>query len=145
MSVVPEVTFHVNVPNPLDYALRLLRKARSQNARLQVMVDSDWAPTFSDLLWSADQVDFLAHGMLGAGQDQQALNRTPIWLDPIEQSQVHWPVIVNMTSRPVPQGDSLTKVHEIVSSDPQALLEARKRWRLYLERGWMPQKHIAKS
>lgn len=145
MSVVPEVTFHVNVPNPLDYALRLLRKARSQNARLQVMVDSDWAPTFSDLLWSADQVDFLAHGMLGADQDQQALNRTPIWLDPSEQSQVHWPVIVNMTSRPVPQGDSLTKVHEIVSSDPQALLEARKRWRLYLERGWMPQKHIAKS
>lgn len=145
MSVVPEVTFHVNVPNPLDYALRLLRKARSQNARLQVMVDSDWAPTFSDLLWSADQVDFLAHGMLGAGQDQQALNRTPIWLDPSEQSQVHWPVIVNMTSRPVPQGDSLTKVHEIVSSDPQALLEARKRWRLYLERGWTPQKHIAKS
>jgi DNA polymerase-3 subunit chi len=145
MSVVPEVTFHVNVPNPLDYALRLLRKARSQNARVQVMVDSDWAPTFSDLLWSADQVDFLAHGMLGADQDQQALNRTPIWLDPIEQSQVHWPVIVNMTSRPVPQGDSLTKVHEIVSSDPQALLEARKRWRLYLERGWAPQKHIAKS
>lgn len=145
MSVVPEVTFHVNVPNPLDYALRLLRKARSQNARLQVMVDSDWAPTFSDLLWSADQVDFLAHGMLGADQDQQALNRTPIWLDPSEQSQVHWPVIVNMTSRPVPEGDSLTKVHEIVSSDPQALLEARKRWRLYLERGWMPQKHIAKS
>jgi DNA polymerase-3 subunit chi len=145
MSAAPEVMFHVNVSQPLEYALRLLRKARSQNARLQVMVDTDWAHTFSHMLWSAPQADFLPHGLLGAEHEQQVMVRTPIWLDAQADSQVQCPVIVNMTSRPVPQGESLAKVIEIVSTDPQALLDARKRWRLYVERGWAPEKHQAAS
>jgi DNA polymerase IIIc chi subunit len=120
-----------------------LRKARSQNARLQVMVDSDWAQSFSQLLWTAPQADFFPHGILCKEQEQRSMNRTPVWLDALTETQVQCPVIVNMTSRPVPQGEPLIKIIEIVSTDPQAVLDARKRWRLYLDRGWLPAKHTA--
>ena len=127
-----EVAFHTGVVDPLDYACRLLRKASRQGARVLVIGEPQQLSRLDVLLWTFDPGEFIAHARLRAGQAAAAeMALTPIWLvDDLTQAPPA-SVLVNLGAEGPEHIGAFERVVEIVSTDDQARLTARQRWRRY--------------
>jgi len=134
-----EVVFHFNVPDRLDHACRLLRKAYLKGARLQVWADPGLAAALDQALWCAGGTDFVAHCASDAPPQVRA--RSPIWITgvPAALKAVDGQVLVNLGDA-WPQGcEHFSRVIEVVTADPQVRALARERWKRYKAAGFEPQ------
>ena len=137
-----EVSFHFNVPDRLDYACRLLRKATRKGACVVVTAPSSTLATLDRALWTFDPLDFVPHvrAMPGAALAPR-LRDTPVWLVEQARDAPHHEVLLNLGLEPPSGFESFSRVIEVVSTDEQDLASGRLRWKHYAGRGYAIQRH----
>jgi DNA polymerase III subunit chi len=127
---MPQVAFHFNAPNKLDYACRFIRKALRHDARVTVVAPLDRLHQLSAKLWKFAGHEFLAHAV--QGEDPEIFALAPVVLVESASSSSTSDILLNLGDA-VPEGfDRYSKVVEVVSSfDEQDRAMARARWRQY--------------
>lgn len=134
-----EVSFHVNAPDKLAYACRLLRKAVGSGARVVVTGEGDLLRELDAALWTFAPLEFVPHCRGGA--QPAVLVASPVVLAESAQDAPHQQVLVNLGAA-VPQGfERFERLIEVVSQDEEELQLARRRWKHYADRGYGPVKH----
>ena len=136
-----EVQFHVNVPDSVHYACRLLRKALRKGVRLAVTGPAATLAELDRALWVFEADEFLPHVSVRDAALTPAQQRAPVWLVEDARHGAAMPVLVNLGA-PVTAGfEAYPRVIEIVSTDDEERLAGRQRWRDYLALGCTPVKH----
>jgi DNA polymerase III subunit chi len=140
-----EVAFHVNVPDPLGYACRLIRKGYLLGMTMLVICEPRQTALLNKQLWAMRSVDFVPH-CLGGAMDS-VTRRSPVLLSDTDApaSDRAFDVLVNLTAEMPVRFASFGKVLEVVSFEPSALGAARDRWRAYQKAGLEPQRHEARA
>ena len=144
-----QIVFHVNVPEPLVYACRLLRKAHRVGTKMAVWALPDRLQALDQLLWAFDPTAFIPHAMLApvGGHVTEIETESPeiaiylltdLWVTPVS---VH--SLLNLHDSVVKPLHRFERVIEIVSNQEPQLQSARQRWKHYLASGYSPQKHEA--
>lgn len=149
-----DVHFYFNVPDKLQLACRLARKAFMQGAPMVMTADAMALRQLDDMLWRMAPSDFIAHDCVtqepvNAGAEQVRLPAAPI--------QLHEHVAVNTLRHScmapatllltlwdeVPAAFShFERVYELVSAHDDSDREhARNRWRYYQQRGYAIHRH----
>lgn len=137
--------FHLDVDDRLGYACRLLRKACARQVRVVVGGPPAELARLDALLWEFDPASFVPHVRLDAnGQVAERLAHTPIWLVDDLARAPHHEVLVNLGDEVLPGFESFDKLIEIVPDDEALKPAARRRWKLYAERGYALQTHLAR-
>ncbi len=139
-----EVMFHLNVPDRLGYACRLLRKAYGSGAKVVVRAPPATLEQLDGLLWTFEATDFVPHLRLAEGETvAPRLQHTPIWLVAHVAQAPHHDVLLNLGDELVPGFESFAKVIEIVPEDAAPKQAARQRWKHYADRGYALKRHEA--
>ena len=143
MAHQPEVAFHFNVPDPLRYLLRLLRKVRQAGMSALVCAPPELARELDLALWTFAPEDFIAHARWDAEESVRV--HSPIL---IADQAVAWPgaeVLINLLplSELPPAYAGYRKVIEIVGLDQPGREAARLRWRAYAAQGHSLKRHDA--
>lgn len=114
-------------------ACRLLRKAHAARARVVVHASPATLQQLDQMLWTFDQLSFVPHARLRAGQKPtpELLTRTPIWLVESVDDVVDRDVLVQLGNEMVEGWNAFSRVIEIVGSDGADSSAARQRWRTY--------------
>jgi DNA polymerase-3 subunit chi len=136
-----EVQFHVNVPDSVHYACRLLRKAMRKGVRLAVTGPAATLAELDRALWVFEADEFLPHVQLHGDEPTAAQARAPVWLVEDASHGTAMPVLVNIGAPVTSSFEAYPRVIEIVSSDDDDRVAGRQRWRDYLARGCAPVKH----
>ncbi len=129
------IEFHTGVDDPVGFAVRLLRKAYRQGARVLVTAHAPTLDLLSQQLWLAYEREFIAHVRVGRCRPEQ-LARTPLWLSVAVSGVENEPTVVINVGAPAP--DDLTRLQrliEVVSAQTDAAAEGRLRWRHYKSAG----------
>lgn len=142
-----EVQFHTGLAEPLQHALRLLRKVEAQGRRVAVLGPGEWLLRLDQRLWTDDPQDFRPHLRLAAGEQAEGwLAPTPVWL--VEQldsvpadvdTLLHW---AGEDPHPPAGFERFAKLVDLVGADPASRQAGRQRWRHYADRGH-PLRHHA--
>jgi len=136
------VSFHFNVPQPLAYACRLLRKATRQSARVAVTGPVPLLGELDRALWTFEATEFLPHLLLRPGEAvPPRLRETPVLLVTAASDSPHHDVLVNLGAVPPEGFESFERLIEIVSTDEQDRSAARRRWKHYAARGYPIETH----
>jgi DNA polymerase-3 subunit chi len=139
---VTEVAFHTGLPDKLDYACRLLRKAFRQGVRVAVAGAPDALDRLDEVLWVFEPDDFVPHCRLRRADAPPArLRRTPIWLVDDAGADVGAAVLVNLGPETVPRFEDFERVVELVGTADDDSLAGRARWRRYAQAGIVPVNH----
>lgn len=134
-----EVAFHFNVPDKLDYACRLLRKAHAAGGRLGVVGPQELLGALDSALWSFSALDFVPHCLATA--PPPVLRSSPIVLAADCTQLQQATVLVNLGAA-VPAGfERFERLVELVDTSEDDRAQARQRWRHYAERGYAIQRH----
>ena len=141
-----EVSFHVNVPHPLAYACRLLRKAARQGARVVVTAPAATLRSLDQALWTFEPLDFVPHLMPLPGTPvAERLRVTPVWLLEQAADALHHEVLLNLGPE-APEGfESFARVIELVPTDDEGRAAGRRRWKHYASRGYAIVHHEVKE
>ncbi len=135
-----EVAFHVNRPDKLAYACRLLRKAYGTGARVVVTGEPELLRELDHLLWTFSPLDFVPH-CYGPAVPPQVQSRTPVVLLDSPRAAPHRQVLVNI-SPALPDGfEQFERLLEVVGDSEPEMQQARERWRHYKDRGYAVVKH----
>ena len=135
-----EIAFHFGVPDKLDYARRLLRKAHRSGAAVGVVGPGDLLGRLDRELWSFEPLEFIPHAATGAASPPLT-RHTRIWLSPRVQDVPHQGVLVHLGTS-IPEGfERFERLIEIVSMDDADRQQARTRWKHYADRGYQIRKH----
>lgn len=139
-----EVEFHVNVPDRLQYACRLLRKACRKGVRVAVMGSPSILSELDRQLWTFEADEFIAHVRVCAGQAaSSSAQRSPVWLVEDAGLGAELAVLVNLGDELAAGFESYERLIEVVSSDEVERVAGRQRWKQYLNLGYTPRKHEA--
>lgn len=137
-----EVSFHFNVPDRLDYACRLLRKATRRDAKVVVAAPADVLNRFDKQLWVFGPLDFVPHVYAKPGQAlAPRMHDTPVWLVEHSTQAPHRDVLLNLGDEIAGGFEQFARVIEVVSQDGDDRLAGRARWKRYAELGVEPKKH----
>ena len=135
-----EVTFHFNVPDPVGYACRLVRKAVAAGRRVVVTGEPDLLRTLDTDLWTFSPVEFIPHCQ-AEGAQPQVLAASPVVLAGAPPMAPHQEVLVNLGG-PVPEGfERFERLNELVTQDEDDRARARGRWKHYADRGYAIKRH----
>lgn len=138
------IEFHTGVADELGFSCRLLRKAYRTGARVVVTAAPATLARLDRELWTFAERDFVPHLRFAAAAGLPATAaRTPVWLVDGGWPDPCPPVLVNLGAELPPSTAGLTRVIEIVSTDPDAHRRGRERWRAWKERGFDVQHHPA--
>jgi DNA polymerase III subunit chi len=130
-----EIAFHVNAPDKLDYACRLLRATQKKSAQVLVLGQMDALKALSRKLWSLSATEFMPHCF--AGDSAYVLAHSPIVLSTqLIESSLQSQVLLNLGA-PLPSGfERFERLIELVGQDSDDLQAARTRWKHYKDRGY---------
>ncbi len=136
-----EIDGHYNMPDKVDYACRLLRKAvGAHGARLVVVADAAVLEAIDASLWKFSPTEFIAHCR---GADQPFIvARSPVVL--VESGAAALPdrpILVNLGAELPPRFERFERLIDIVSSEDADKLAGRTRWRHYKDRGYAIRTH----
>ena len=136
------IDFHFNVEHRLQYACRVVRRARAADCRVLLFSrDADRLARLDAALWTFSALDFVPH----VAADSPLAGRTPVLLASSLAAASPCPVLVNLDDDVPPELPSLQgrfeRLIEIVSRDDDDRRAARERFRLYREAGFEPQAH----
>lgn len=140
VPATPQVAFHFNAPDKLDYACRLVRKALRRDAQLTLVAPMEQLRQLSTRLWKQAGHDFLAHAVQDDAPELLALS--PVVLVESAALSPHRDVLVNLGAA-MPSGfEQFARVVEVVASfDEHDRAQARVRWRAYQEAGHVIERH----
>ena len=128
------VDFHSKVPNKLQYACRLVRKARAADMKVVVFLqDSAELAAFDETLWTFSEQDFLPHVKAG---DALAAQTPVILTDDADQTLPHHQVLINLSDQTPAHFARFERLFEIVSTDEDDLSAGRERYKQYQQRGY---------
>ena len=137
------IDFHFNVEHRLQYACRVVRRARSADCRVLLFSrDADRLARLDTALWTFSALDFVPH----VAADSPLADRTPVLLTGTLAGAVPaCPVLVNLDDDVPPDLPSLQgrfeRLIEIVARDDEDRRRARERFRVYRDAGFEPQAH----
>lgn len=140
-----EVSFHVNVSDPLTYACRLVRKGYLLGMTTLIVGDARQTAALNQQLWAMRDVDFVPHCL--SSEASETVNRSAVVLAPDSAPvpERAFDVLVNLSAHMPEAFTAFTKVFEVVSFSEPDLAAARQRWRAYLEAGLQPKRHETQS
>jgi DNA polymerase III subunit chi len=142
MATLSVVEFHSGVADAVAHAVKLLRKASTQGARVAVIGAGDAVDRLDASLWTDQQRDFIAHACWRAEHGvSPRMRRTPIWLiataSPHETLQAlsdcvdaGCTVVVNLDAQSV-EHPGVHRLIEVVSNDQANRQAGRQRWRAH--------------
>jgi DNA polymerase III subunit chi len=130
-----EIAFHVNAPDKLDYACRLLRATQKKSAQVLVLGQIDALKSLSDKLWALSPTEFLPHCLADASAEVVA--HSPIVLSSeLPNSAAESQVLLNLGAV-LPAGfERFERLIELVGQVEADLQAARTRWKHYKDRGY---------
>lgn len=136
------IDFHFNVEHRLQYACRVVRRARADDRRVLVFArDADRLARIDAALWTFSALEFLPH----VYADSPLAARTPVLLAPSLDAAHDGAVLVNLDDDTPPGfgalGGRIERLIEIVSREDDDRLRARARFRAYREAGLRPDSH----
>jgi DNA polymerase-3 subunit chi len=137
------VDFHFNVEHRLQYACRVVRRARAADCRVLLFSrDADCLSRLDTALWTFSALDFVPH----VAVDSPLADRTPVLLgSSLEGAAPACPVLINLDDEVPPQLPTLRgrfeRLIEIVSRDDDDRRRGRERFRAYRDAGFEPQAH----
>ena len=137
------VDFHFNVEHRLQYACRVIRRARAAECRVLVYArDADRLTRLDAALWTFSALDFVPH----VYADSPLAERTPVLLAAsLNGASPPCPVLVNLDDDVPPDLQAVAgrfdRLIEIVSRDDDERQRARDRFRAYRDAGLQPQSH----
>lgn len=137
------IDFHFNVEHRLQYACRVIRRARTADCRVLVYArDTDRLARLDTALWTFSALDFVPH----VYADSALAARTPVLLAAsLGGAAPACPVLVNLDDEVPPDvaalGDRFERLIEIVSCEDDDRRCARERFRQYRDAGLQPQSH----
>jgi DNA polymerase-3 subunit chi len=137
------VDFHLNVEHRLQYACRVVRRARAADCRVLLFSrDADRLARLDTALWTFSALDFVPH----VSVDSPLADRTPVLLaGSLQGATPSCPVLINLDDDVPPELPSLQgrfeRLIEIVSRDDDDRRRARERFRAYRDAGFEPQVH----
>ncbi len=137
------IDFHFNVEHRLQYACRVVRRARTADCRVLLFSrDADRLARLDTALWTFSALDFVPH----VSFDSPLADRTPVLLTAsLGAATPAGAVLVNLDDDVPPELSSLSgrfeRLIEIVSRDDDDRLRARERFRRYRDAGLDPQAH----
>ena len=139
-SAKPQVAFHFNAPDKLDYACRFVRKALRHDARVTLVGPMEHLRPLSARLWKQAGHDFLAHAV--QGDPAEIFDLAPVVLVESAAESPHSDVLVNLGFA-MPLGfERFKRVVEVVASFDEAdRAQARVRWRSYQDAGYAIERH----
>ncbi|MEZ5644306.1 MAG: DNA polymerase III subunit chi [Burkholderiaceae bacterium] len=133
-----QVTFHFNVADRVEHALRLLRKVQRSGARCQVVAFEDELQALDAVLWTRENGDFWPHSL--DDDPEPVRRRSPLHLG--ANAVGHVQVLVNLGRDLMPEPDAAwERVVDVVGMDPSDRSRARERWRHYRGLGIEPESH----
>jgi DNA polymerase-3 subunit chi len=135
---VTEITFHVNTPDKVGYACRLLRKAWGAGSKVVVTGEPSVLQALDASLWTFSPADFIPHCY---DVPESIRERTPIVLADTPQAVPHVEVLLNLGAAVPPGFERFERLIEVVSSDPADLQHGRTRWKHYANRGYAMTRH----
>jgi len=136
--------FHFNVDHRLQYACRVVRKARAAGKTVLVMArDGDRLARFDAALWTFSALDFVPH----VAADSPLAADTPVLLGR-EAPTAHARDVLLLLDDTAPENfqqlfERFERVIEVVSRDDEDRAQARARFKLYRDSGLQPQVHEA--
>lgn len=130
-----EIAFHVNAPDKLDYACRLLRATQKKSAQVLVLGQIDALKSLSSKLWAMSATEFLPHCLADA--TAEIIAHSPIVLSAeLPNSATESQVLLNLGAV-LPAGfERFERLIELVGQDEADLQAARIRWKHYKDRGY---------
>lgn len=127
-----KVEFHSGVPDKLEHACRLLRKAQASGARVVVTGEPSLLDRLDVALWTFDALAFVPHVRLrGQAEPGPVARRTPVWLTDAPAHSVWRDVLVNLGPDMVDGWQDFGRVIEVVQDADAERGAARQRWRTY--------------
>lgn len=127
------IEFFFNVEDKLRKVAELSEKAVMKGRRLMVFApDQDTVRMIEKVLWMQSPISFLPH-CHGA---HALAEETPIILDWQAGHMPHHDVLINLQQDYPPFFSRFTRLIEIVGSEEQDKVEARKRYKFYRDRGY---------
>ena len=137
-----EVTFHFNVPDPLAYVCRLVKRATGTGAKVVVTGDGPVLQDLDEVLWTFSPTDFIPHCQ-AALADPQLLQASQVVLAEQARGAPHQDILVNLGGA-IPDGfEKFERLNEIVTQDEADRQQARLRWKHYASRGYSIRKYDA--
>ncbi|HEY2257372.1 MAG TPA: DNA polymerase III subunit chi [Variovorax sp.] len=136
-----EIDGHYNMPDKVDYACRLLRKAvGAHGARLVVVAEPQVLDAIDIALWKISPTEFLAH--CRSDDAPALLARSPVVLaDSGSASLPDRPILVNLGAGLPERFERFERLIDIVGSEDADKLAGRTRWRHYKDRGYAIRTH----
>ncbi len=129
-----DISFHFNVPDPMAYACRLLRKAVRHGAKVVVSAPEPVLTQLDTQLWTFEPLDFIAHIRLSAGQAiEPRLQATPVWLLDSLADAPHHDVLLHLYPQVTAGFERFARLIEIVSLNELDRASARARWKHYTQ------------
>jgi DNA polymerase-3 subunit chi len=137
------IDFHFNVEHRLQYACRVIRRARAADCRVLVYArDADRLGRLDTALWTFSALDFVPHVFA----DSPLAARTPVLLAAsLAGAKRDYPVLVNLDDEVPPDlaslGARFERLIEIVGREDDDRRCARERFRAYRDAGLQPHSH----
>jgi len=137
------IDFHFNVEHRLQYACRVVRRARAADCRVLLFSrDADRLARIDAALWTFSALDFVPHVYL----ESPLAARTPVLLAAsLLTAAPDCAVLVNLDDEVPAQlpslGGRFERLIEVVSRDDDDRRRARERFRVYRDAGFAPQAH----
>lgn len=129
-----KVEFHSSVPDKLEHACRLLRKAQAAGAKVVVAGEPGVLDRLDAALWTFDALSFVPHVRVrAAAAAPSTAARTPLWLADEPARCAYCDVLVNLRAEMVEGWQGFARVIEIVQAGDSDARLARQRWRTYAE------------
>lgn len=128
------IAFHVNAPDTVAYACRLLRKAVSAGSKVLVTGEPEQLADLDVALWTFSALDFVPHCRSDALPD--LVQRSPIVLSTGGQEGAPGAAVrVHLGGPMTGSLDGLDRVIEVVGPGESERSDARARWKQYSAMG----------
>ena len=140
-----EIAFHVNAPDKVAYACRLLRKAVAANAKVVVVVPEAQMVHLDETLWTFSQLEFLAHCRMDSPQSLRQASPVHLACD-LKAMDTLTPrdVLLNLGDKVCAGFEQFARVIEVVTLDEADRQFARIRWKQYTDQGFAITRHDLK-
>jgi DNA polymerase III subunit chi len=128
------IDFHSHIADKINYACRLVRKARAANRRIMLLAkDRTECEAINQALWTFSAADFLPHVL---AEDPLA-PQTPIVLTVHDASDFpHHEVLINLSNAVPAHFARFERMIEIIGCDAAEVASGRERWLFYKDRGY---------
>jgi DNA polymerase-3 subunit chi len=140
-GTAPSIDFHFNVDHGINYACRVVRKARAAGKTVLVFArDADRRARLDRALWTFSALDFLPHVTLPSPRAAQ----TPVWISG-EPAAEPRDLLLLLDDEPAPDFRNwftrFERIIDVVSADADDRARARSRFKAYRDAGLSPLAH----